>query len=114
MATEKSSIKAWIAAVGSVKQGEKNSGLAKAVLRCIAKPRRSRATVSISKLNLYANDNENVVVPGKVLAVGMPSKKYGICAMEYSEEALQRLKKAGCSVVEISDMLNRDGVRLIV
>ncbi len=114
MTTEKSNINAWNVAAGSVKHGEKNSGLAKMIIKYAALPRRQRVTVSINKLNAYAKDNESIIVPGKVLAIGVPDRKYSICAIEYSGSALKKLKDAGCGIVSLQDMLKKDGVRIIV
>ncbi len=98
----------------SVRQGEKNSGLARAVLRIVSRPRRERVTVSIKKLNDNAKERESIIVPGKILSVGAPDKKYDVCAVEYSDAAAEKLRSAGCSMVPVQEMIKREGVRLVI
>ncbi|MCL5427651.1 MAG: 50S ribosomal protein L18e [Candidatus Marsarchaeota archaeon] len=110
---EKESINAWIAAMSSVRHGDKNSGLARAVLKIVQKPRRRRVLVSISKLNRNTNENECVIVPGKVLSDGTPDKAYEVCAVEYSAAARRKLLDAGCKIVKLEDIIKREGVRIL-
>ncbi len=114
MNIEKSSIKKWIAVMDSVKQGSKNAGLSKKVIKIASKPRRVRIAISLKKLSDNAKASENIIVPGKVLSDGMPDKKFSVSAIEYSEAALRKLKDAGCSVVPVEEMIKREGVRVII
>ena len=95
-------------------KGTKESELRAKVYDIASRPRRRRVAVNLSKLEKCAKDNDSIIVPGKVLGTGTIGKKISICAVEFSEQALEKLKGAGCSVVSVEEILKRDKVRLIV
>lgn len=111
---EKPSINRWLDALGSVKAGDKNSKLWKYVYWLASKPRRTRVSVNLAKIDKYSAVSENVVVPGKVLGVGSVSKSLNIAAIEYSKDSIRKLKEAKCNVVEISDMMKKENVKIII
>lgn len=61
----------------------------------LEKPTRSRREVNLSKIELYANDNDTIVVPGKVLSAGELKKKVHVAAFRFSESAKAKINKAG-------------------
>jgi len=60
----------------------------------LSKPRRKRITVNISHLNRYAQKNETVAVPGKVLGAGKINHPITVAAFAFSEKAKQKIKAA--------------------
>ena len=111
---EKANIQRWIATLSSVKHDNKHINVARDVLVLATKPRRQRVAVNLKKLNMYANDSDNVIVPGKVLATGVNTKKFNITAIEYSGTAAARLKAAGCRVLTLEEMLKEKEIKIIV
>lgn len=111
---EKTSTQKWVAALSAVKKDSKNAGLSVAALKFVSKPRKERVSITLGRLNKYASDSENIIVPGKILATGVLGKKFTVAAIEYSTSATHQLKAAGCQVVSLEEMLKKDGVRLIV
>jgi len=95
-------------------KGTKESGLRTKVYDIASRPRRRRVVVNLSKIEKCAKDNDSILVPGKVLGVGRIGKKISICAVEFSADALVKLKGAGCSIVGVEEILKREKVRLIV
>ena len=60
----------------------------KRVASDLAKPRRIRRSVNISRIERYCKSGENIVVPGKVLGSGTLTKKLTIGALSFSKSAL--------------------------
>ena len=114
MTKEKRIITEWAAALGKVKDGDKAEGIAELARRLALKPRRKMAKVSIEKIEKLSKQSENIIVPCKVLGKGALSKKFNICALEYSKGASEALKAAECSTLNISEMLKKENIRIIV
>ena len=114
MTKEKRIITEWAAELEKVKDGDKAEGIAELARRFALKPRRKMAKVSIEKIERLSKQSENIIVPGKVLGKGGLSKKFNICALEYSKGASDALKAAECSTLSISEMLKKENIRIIV
>ena len=65
----------------------------------LSKPKRLKKIVNLSDLNKLKE--KKILVPGKVLSSGYIDKKITIAALEFSETALEKLKKAGCEIKTI-------------
>ncbi len=114
MKMEKDTTKKWIMTLEKAKESGKNAGLSESAIFKASKPRRQRVKVTLLKLQKYAKDNDNIIVPGKVLGTGKISKKFNISAIEYSKSSLERLKEAGCNIVDIKNMIEKDNLRILV
>lgn len=95
------------------KAGKGSERIHAEIHRLASRPRRRRLAVNIGKISRCANANDSIIVPGKVLGNGEMDKKISICAVEYSGQALQKLKKAGCSMVGLDEMLKNGKARII-
>ena len=82
-----------------------NMKILKEVARELAKSKRKRTAVNISKLNRYASENEIVVVPGKVLSSGTLEKKLTVIAESFSVKAFEKIKSAGGRPILLSELL---------
>jgi large subunit ribosomal protein L18e len=69
------------------------------------KPRRSRAEVDLSKLNRVCNENEIVVIPGKLLSSGILKKPLRVAAASFSMTAVQKVQEAGGKVLTIEELI---------
>ncbi len=80
-------------------------------------PRRKRMDMNLSQIDAQAKTGETVVVPGKVLSGGEVSKKFKVVAISFSSKAEEKLKKAGCEAILISQEIekNKDakGVKIL-
>ncbi len=65
----------------------------KAVAAELERPARIRRVVNLERINRVCNDNETIVVPGKVLASGSLDKKITIAAFQFSNSALAEISK---------------------
>jgi len=70
----------------------------------LARPRRQRAEVNLSKIDAHAADDATVLVPGKVLASGAISKKATIAAFSFSGKAKELIGAAGGKAVSIESL----------
>jgi large subunit ribosomal protein L18e len=79
-------------------------------------PSRSRAEVNVSRIERYADEDETVVVPGKVLGGGVLSKSVDVAAFDFSSSAREKIDDAGGEPVELDDFVedsDGSGVRVI-
>ena len=73
----------------------------------LAKSRRRRVAVNLSRLNRYTSKNETIVVPGKVLATGEITHPITVAAFTYSEKAKEKIKAARGKCVSFSDVAKK-------
>lgn len=71
----------------------------------LQKPTRRRRIVNLSRLDRYTKENEVVVVPGKVLGSGELNHKLTIAAYNFSEQALEKIKKSKSSTYSLYDFM---------
>lgn len=79
-------------------------------------PSRSRAEVNVSRIERYAEEDETVVVPGKVLGGGVLSKSVEVAAFDFSSSARDKIADAGGEPVALDDFVEESdgsGVRVI-
>jgi large subunit ribosomal protein L18e len=62
------------------------------VAESLAKHRRKRIVVNVSRLNRYTEKKETVVVPGKVLGAGKIDHPVTVAAFAFSETAKEKIK----------------------
>ena len=78
----------------------------------LAKPRRQRPVVNLSKISRYAKKDEIVVVPGKILASGEINDSFTIAALNFSAMAEEKIVKAGGKVISLRELMNLPAVDL--
>ncbi len=71
----------------------------------LEKPTRQRRVVNLSRINRYAEAGETIIVPGKVLSAGSLDHSCTIAAFKFSDEALQKIKKANGKALYIADIM---------
>lgn len=79
-------------------------------------PSRSRAEVNVSRIERYADEDETVVVPGKVLGGGVLSKSVDVAAFDFSSSAREKIDDAGGEPVALDDFVEESdgsGVRVM-
>ena len=73
----------------------------------LEKPARQRRIVNLYKINKYTKENETVIVPGKVLAVGELDHNVTVAAFTFSVAALDKINKVG-KAIQISELIQED------
>jgi large subunit ribosomal protein L18e len=71
-------------------------------------PTSARPAVNLSKIDKYSREGETVVVPGKILSMGILSKKITIAAFNFSHTAMDKIKASGSKAVSISELAKKN------
>jgi large subunit ribosomal protein L18e len=81
----------------------------------LEKPRRTHAEVNLGRIERYAQEDETVVVPGKVLGSGALRKGVTVAAVDFSSTAQTKIDKVG-EAIELEQALenNPDGSKVRV
>jgi len=83
------------------KARENNARIWYHVAELLAKPRRQRIAVNLSKINKYTGNGEIVIVPGKVLGAGTLDHEVIVAAWQFSQKAYEKISKKGkCITIE--------------
>jgi large subunit ribosomal protein L18e len=85
---------------------EQNTGVWKTIALELERPTRSHRVVNLTKIEKYANDDDVVAVPGKVLSGGELTKKVTIIAYNYSQKALDKITGKS-SIISIEDGMKK-------
>ena len=64
----------------------------------LEKPRRTHAEVNLGRIERYAEEEETVVVPGKVLGSGVLEKEVTVAAVDFSSTARKKIEQVGDAV----------------
>ncbi len=110
---ERNDVKEWLDLLSSAYTSDKSPKLWKRVHTLLAVPARRRTSVNLYKINKYSKEGDNIVVPGKVLSVGMMDHKINIAALEYSKKAADLLASAGCRMLDIREMIGQKRISII-
>lgn len=81
------------------------------------KPKIAKKIINVAKINTVTNDNDVIVIPGKVLGTGNISHKVTVCSFSISTTAAKKIKDAGGKIISHSEMISKfptgKGVRII-
>ncbi len=80
----------------------------KHVARELSGSTKKKPVVNISRINRYAQQNETVVIPGKVLASGELTVPIHVAAFKFSREAREKIKHAKGKALSISELLEEN------
>ena len=87
------------------------------VAQIISGPRRKRMNLNLDEIDNIANDGETIVVPGKVLSQGELNKKIKIVALNFSENAKEKLSRSKKDFATIEEEIKKNpdgkGIRII-
>ena len=83
---------------------EQSVNLWKRIALDLEKPSRQRRVVNLSRINRYTDENDIIIVPGKVLGSGDLSHRLTISAYQFSEQAKDKLEKAGAKIMTLLDL----------
>jgi len=64
--------------------------------------------VNLSKIDRFTNENETVIIPGKVLGSGELSHKLTIAAYTFSKQALDKIKRSQGTPYSIYDFMKKN------
>jgi len=87
---------------------ENNVRIWKDVAERLAKPRRKRIAVNVSRLNRYTEKKETVVVPGKVIGTGKIDHPITVAAFSFSEKAKEKIKVARGKTISLLQLIKKN------
>ena len=85
---------------------EQKTGVWKRVALELERPTRQHRVVNLTKIEKYTNDNDVVLVPGKLLSGGELTKKVIIIAYSYSQKTAEKIGSKA-SIISIEEALKK-------
>ena len=82
-----------------------NKPIWKKTAEMLARPRRRKVEINLSKIDRYGKEGMVVLVPGKVLGDGRLTKKLTIAALAFSTSAKKVISETGGKMILIDDLL---------
>lgn len=80
-------------------------------------PRSKRPSINLDKINHETKEGDKILIPGKVLSVGELTKKIEIIAVNFSKEAIEKIKKSKSEFKyieeEIKENPKAEGIKII-
>jgi len=86
------------------RSSEQSVNLWKRIASDLEKPSRQRRAVNLARINRYTDENDIIIVPGKVLGSGNLNHKLTISAYQFSGQAKDKLEKIGAKMITLLDL----------
>jgi len=86
---------------------ENNAAVWRKTAEILAKPRRKRVAVNLSRINRYTQKSDIVVVPGKVLGNGVIDHPIIVAAFDFSEKAKEKILAVKGKCLSIVDLAKK-------
>jgi len=83
---------------------EQKVSLWKRIALDLERSTRQRRIVNLSKISRFSEENDIVVIPGKVLGAGSLSHKITVSAFQFSNGAKEKIEEAGGKVITLLDL----------
>ena len=74
----------------------------------LEKSTRERRIVNLNKINRFTEQNETIIVPGKVLGTGILEHSVTVAAWSFSQSAKNEIEKAKGKCLSIQDLLQQN------
>src|SRR6056297_1045073 len=74
----------------------------------LEKPRRTHAEVNLGRIERYAEEDETVIVPGKVLGSGALQKTVTVAAVDFSSTAETKIQQADGETLELEQAVEQN------
>jgi len=102
-----------VSLVSSLKAASRQTGrnVWRDVAERLEKPLRRRPEVNLSRINRYTQENEIVVVPGKVLGAGVMDHRVTVAAFAFTREAKEKIAESGGRCLSLEELLEQGDVR---
>lgn len=87
---------------------EKNADIWRDVAEHLAKARKQRIAVNLSRINRHTQKSDTVIVPGKVLGAGTIDHAITIAAFSASGKAKEKLVAAKAKYLSIPELVEKN------
>ena len=77
---------------------DQKAGVWKRIAIELERPTRSHRVVNLSRIEKYCDDNDVIIVPGKVLSGGQLTKKITIAAYAFSKSTEEKVSTKGALI----------------
>lgn len=74
----------------------------------LEKPSKNWAEVNLSNIQRHADENETIVVPGKVLGAGYLNKQVTVGSFNISQGAMKSIEEAGGTHMSIRELVDEN------
>ncbi|MCW4021081.1 MAG: 50S ribosomal protein L18e [Candidatus Bathyarchaeota archaeon] len=71
----------------------------------LSRPNRMRTAVNVSRICRYTEENEEVIVPGKVLGAGLIGHSVKVAALDFSDQARSKILQAKGKCLTIPELV---------
>ncbi len=86
------------------KSRENKAAIWRRVAETLSKSKRRRIAVNISRISRYTKENDEVIVPGKVLGSGVINHPVKVAAFAFSDKARTKIIKAKGECLTIPEL----------
>jgi len=86
------------------KSRENEAAIWRRVAEMLSKSKRRRVAVNISRISRYTKENDEVIVPGKVLGAGTLNHPVKVAAFTFSDQARSKIIKAKGQCLTIPEL----------
>jgi large subunit ribosomal protein L18e len=91
------------------KSGKENDAkIWRSIAEALARTRRKRIAVNLSRVNRYTKEGETVAIPGKVLAAGEIDHPVIVSAFAFSKKAITKIEKAKGKCLSYAELLKKN------
>lgn len=112
---ENNTVKEWFNVIHSkidISKAADNTNLNMNLLKLLNK--RKHIKVNLWKINKYSKEDDNLIIPGKVLGVGNLDHRLNICAIDFSKSALEQIKNSKSNIIKIDQIINKNNLKIII
>ncbi|WP_266076784.1 50S ribosomal protein L18e [Haladaptatus caseinilyticus] len=74
----------------------------------LEKPRSTHAEVNLGRIERYAQEDETVIVPGKVLGSGVLQKNVTVAAVDFSSTAETKIEQADGEPIKLEQAIEQN------
>ncbi len=80
------------------------------IAEILSGPRKNRINLNLNEINKKVEEEDIVVIPGKVLSQGGVNKKIKIVALNFSGKAKEKLLQSECEILSIIEEIKKNPV----
>ena len=78
------------------------------IAEILSGPRKNRINLNLNEIDKKVEEEDIVVIPGKVLSQGGVNKKIKIVALNFSDKAKEKLLKSKCEILSIIEEIKKN------
>ncbi len=87
------------------------------VAKIVSSSTRKYVSLNLFEIDARSSEGDTIIIPGKVLSKGELTKKLRVCAMSFSEKAVEKIKSNKSEVIYLVDEIIKnpkaEGVKIL-